>query len=102
MKNIMAKARIYRPEKTAMQSGKAKAQQWKLEFAPEAAYFTDDLMGWTGMTDMPREIHLFFPTREAATAYAERLRIPYEVDTVTPRKSMKKAYADNFRFDRRQ
>ena len=98
----MTKARIYQPDKTAMQSGKAKTHAWKLEFAPEEPYFTDDLMGWTGMTDMPREINLFFPTKEAAIAYADRLRLPYEVSDPAPRKAVRKAYADNFRFDRRQ
>lgn len=98
----MTKARIFQPDKTAMQSGKAKNRAWKLEFAPEEPYFTDDLMGWTGMTDMSREINLFFPTKEAAIAYAERLRLPYEVSDPAPRKAARKAYADNFRFDRRQ
>jgi ETC complex I subunit conserved region len=97
----MTKARIFQPTKTAMQSGKAKTLKWKLEFAPEASTFTDPLMGWTGMTDMPREINLFFPTKEAAIAYAEKRKIPYEVFAPNPRKKVKKAYADNFKFDRR-
>ena len=93
------KARIYQPDKNAMQSGKAK-NDWLFEFAPEKPYFTDALMGWTGMTDMPQEIRIFFPTQEAAIAYAKRQNIPYEVSEPNPRKLVKKAYADNFRFDR--
>ncbi len=31
----MAKALIYRPEKTAMQSGKGKTRRWLLKFRPE-------------------------------------------------------------------
>jgi hypothetical protein len=97
----MNKARIFKPAKTAMQSGKAKTQKWKLEFAPAEPYFTDPLMGWTGMTDMPREINLFFPTKEAAIAYAKKNKIPYEVFLPDTVKQVKKAYADNFKFDRR-
>jgi hypothetical protein len=97
----MTKARIFKPAKTAMQSGRAKTDKWKLEFAPEASAFTDPLMGWTGMTDMKQEINLFFPTKEAAIAYAEKQKIPYEVSAPTPRRSAKRAYADNFKYDRR-
>lgn len=97
----MTKARIFQPDKTAMQSGKAKTKSWKLEFAPEEPYFTDNLMGWTGMTDMPREINLFFPTKEAAIAYAEKRKIPYEVYAPSPRTMVRKAYADNFKYERR-
>jgi hypothetical protein len=95
------KARIFQPAKTAMQSGRAKSQKWKLEFVPEATTFVEPLMGWTGMTDMKQEIHLFFPTKEAAIAYAEKNKIPYEVNKPTPRRVAKRAYADNFKYDRR-
>lgn len=96
----MSKARISQPDKTAMQSGKAK-DNWLLEFAPEKPQFVDPLMGWTGMTDMKQEIKLFFPTREAAIAYAEKHRIPYEVSAPAKRKQVRKAYADNFKFGKR-
>ena len=93
----MTKARITRPDKTAMQSGKAK-DQWLLEFAPEKPQFVDPLMGWTGMTDMAQEIRLSFPTQDAAIAYAKRNGIPYEVFVPNARSAVKKAYADNFSF----
>ena len=81
-----------------MQSGKAKTHRWILEFAPEAPYFTDKLMGWTGMIDMPQEIRMNFSTKDTAIAYAERENIPYEVYEPNPRHMVKKAYADNFKF----
>jgi hypothetical protein len=40
-------ARIFRPAKTAMQSGKAKTQDWVLEFEPETARSIDPIMGYT-------------------------------------------------------
>ncbi len=83
-----------------MQSGKAK-DSWLLEFAPEKAPFVDPLMGWTGMTDMKQEIKLFFPTQEAAVAYAKRQKIPYEVFAAPKRRQVKKAYADNFKAGKR-
>ncbi len=97
----MPKARITRPDKTAMQSGKAGMKHWLLEFAPDKPYFIDNLMGWTGMTDMPQEIHLYFPTKEAAIAYAKAKRIPYDVYVPNKRRPVRKAYADNFRYEKR-
>jgi len=98
----MTKARIYQPDKTAMQSGKAEMKHWKLEFAPEKPYFIEPLNGWSGMTDMKQEIHLYFPTKDAAIAYAKSRRIPYELFLPNQRKQVKKAYADNFKFVKTQ
>jgi hypothetical protein len=94
------KARIYQPDKNAMQSGKAKTQGWVLEFAPQKSYFSDPLMGWNGMSDMTQEIRLSFPSKEAALAYAGKQGIAYEVEEPHPRRLLKKAYADNFKFSR--
>ena len=97
---IMAKARITQPDKNAMQSGKAKMGYWLLEFVPEKPYFVDNLMGWVGMSDMPQEVRLYFPTLEAATAHAKRLGIPYEITLPNARHQVMKAYADNFRYSK--
>ena len=98
----MAKAIIYRPDKNAMQSGTAKMQEWIFKFKPEKPYFTDNLMGWVGMTDMPQEVQLYFSTKQAAIEYANRQRIPYDV--VEPHRRTKniRAYADNFKFNQMQ
>lgn len=93
----MPQARIYRPNKTAMQSGKSK-DFWVVEFAPSAPNFSDSLMGWNGMTDTLQELNLRFPTQEAAVAYAKKQGITYEIEAPTPAKQLKKAYADNFSF----
>ncbi|MGN6551217.1 MAG: ETC complex I subunit [Pararhizobium sp.] len=95
-------ARIYRPAKTAMQSGKAKTQEWMLEFDPERPRVIDPMMGYTSSGDMRQQIHLTFDTREEAVAYAERNGIPYRVIEPKDAKRRRIAYADNFRFDRRQ
>ncbi len=95
------RARIYRPAKNAMQSGKARTKQWLLEFEPEAAQTIDPLMGWTSSTDMRQQVTLEFDTAEEAVAYAQKHGIPYqrfEPHVAPPRP---KAYSDNFRFDRR-
>ena len=45
-------ALIYKPAKTAMQSGLANSKQWVLEFTPEVARGMDSMMGWTSSSDM--------------------------------------------------
>jgi hypothetical protein len=95
-------ARIFRPAKTAMQSGKAKSQDWVLEFEPEIARSIDPIMGYTSSSDMKSQIRLRFETREAAVAYAMRNGIAFRVIEPKESKRRKVAYSDNFRFDRRQ
>lgn len=93
-------ARIYRPAKTAMQSGTAKTSRWLLEFEPQRAREIDPLMGWTSSSDMRQQVKLWFDTREEAVAYAQRNGIAATVEEpkVPRRRSM--AYSDNFKFNR--
>ncbi|HEX7758846.1 MAG TPA: ETC complex I subunit [Caulobacteraceae bacterium] len=95
-------ARIFRPAKTAMQSGKAKTYLWVLEFAPAAARASDPLMGWTVTGDMNGQVRLQFEIREEAVAYAQKHGIPFEVVAEKSPKRIVKAYADNFAFGRKQ
>jgi hypothetical protein len=96
----MTKARIYRPARTAMQSGSAKTRYWVLDFEPEEPARPEPLMGWIGSGDMRQQIRLRFPTKEEAIAHAEREGLDYEVREPKPRRIRPKSYADNFRYDR--
>jgi hypothetical protein len=93
-------ARIYKPAKTAMQSGIARTKEWVLEFAPASQREVDPLMGWTGSRDMRAQVQLEFETKEEAIAYAERERITYRVFEPRPQRIIRKTYADNFKFGR--
>jgi len=94
-------ARIYKPAKTAMQSGSARTKEWVLEYEPAEPRLVEPLMGWTSSGDMRQQVHLRFDTQEEAIAYCERNAIPYQVQPVhqPPRRPM--SYADNFAFGRR-
>jgi ETC complex I subunit-like protein len=94
-------ARIYRPAQTAMQSGPARSKEWLLEYEPEVAREIDPLMGWTSSRDMKAQIQLSFDTKDEAVAYAERNGIPFRIIEPTPRRPVRKSYADNFRFGRK-
>ena len=93
---------IFRPAKTAMQSGKAKSHEWVLEYEPEKPRRIEPLMGYTSSNDMKRQIRLIFPDREQAISYAERHGLAYRIIEPHDPKRRKLAYSDNFRFDRRQ
>ena len=93
-------ARIYKPTKTAMQSGEARMAEWLLELEPSNARSIDPLMGWTSSSDMSSEVRLEFATREDAVAYCERNGLAYTVSEPTPRRPVRKSYADNFKFGR--
>jgi hypothetical protein len=94
-------ARIYKPSKTAMQSGSANTKSWVLDFEPEAPRRVEPLMGWTSSGDMRQQVRLHFGTREEAIAYCERHGIVYQVFETTPVKRRAISYADNFSFRRR-
>jgi hypothetical protein len=95
-------ARIYRPAKNAMQSGKANTKDWLLEFEPASARRPDPLMGWTLTNDMDGQVRLSFDTKEDAVAYAVAHGIAFEVSDPKPAKRIIKAYADNFAYGRKQ
>ncbi|WP_397420046.1 ETC complex I subunit [Phenylobacterium sp.] len=95
-------ARIYRPSKTAMQSGRAKAAGWVLEFEPSAARSSERLMGWTVTSDTTSsQVKLSFDTREEAVRYAEAHGIAFQLIEPPAAKRIIKAYADNFAFGRK-
>ena len=95
-------ARIFRPAKTAMQSGRAKAAAWVLEFEPSDARRSDPLMGWTQTGDTESsQVRLSFETKEEAVRYAESHGIAFQLFDPKPARRILKAYADNFAFGRR-
>lgn len=95
-------ARIYRQSKPAGQSGLAGTREWVFEYGQSAPRKQSTLMGWTGSADPQSQIHLYFDSREAAEAYAQREHIAYVVEETAPRMRRPKVYADNFRYDRIQ
>jgi len=96
----MSTARIYRPARTAMQSGRAKTKRWVLDYEPAEARGVEPLMGWTSSADMASQVKLWFDTAEEAVAYAERNAIPYQLFEPKERVTKPMAYSDNFRWGR--
>ena len=91
----MRKAKIYKPTKTAMQSGIRNTKKWILEYE-----FLDTgispLMGWETTKDTLSEIKLEFSTKDQAIDYAKKNNITYYVINPQDHKLVKKSYSDNF------
>lgn len=95
-------ARIYKPAKTAMQSGTAKTHDWVVDFDQEEPRQVEPLMGWTSSGDMRQQLRLRFATKEEAVAYCERHGVAYQVSEEKPVARRIQAYGDNFAFTRRE
>ena len=91
----MKKAKIYKPTKTAMQSGMRNTKKWLLEF-DTLDTGTDPLMGWVNSKDTMSEVKLEFSTKDQAISYAKKNNINYYVVESQATKMIKKSYADNF------
>ena len=93
------RVRIYKPAKTAMQSGVGKTHQWLLESEPLRKE-VEPLMGWTASRDTMQQVQLHFETLDEAKAHAEKNGWQYTVEKPHERGIRPKAYADNFAYNR--
>ena len=91
----MKKAKIYKPAKTAMQSGERNTKKWVLEF-DTLNKSVDPLMGWESSTDTFNSVKLEFKTKELAIEYSKKNKINFEIIEPKIRKIVKKSYGDNF------
>ena len=91
----MKKAKIYKPNKSAMQSGLGKLDKWILEFETNDPT-KNPLMGWESSDDTYSELKLEFTTKDLAINYAKKKKIIFEVIESKERKIVKKSYSDNF------
>jgi ETC complex I subunit conserved region len=96
----MSVARIYKPAKTAMQSGTAKTKEWMLDYEPAEPRQIEPLMGWTSSGDTRQQVRMRFDTKDEAIAYCERHGIPFQVSEPHERARRGIAYADNFAANR--
>ena len=90
-------AKIYKPAKTAMQSGRAKYNKWILKISDSKNQTKDTMMGWNGGSNTTSQIQLHFKTKEDAINYAKSNDLDYEVLETSERKVISKSYADNFK-----
>jgi NADH dehydrogenase (ubiquinone) Fe-S protein 4 len=70
----MKKAKIFKPTKTAMQSGLAKSDKWVIEYIVDQPGI-NPLMGWESSTDTLSELSLEFSSKDKAIEYAKKIKL---------------------------
>jgi hypothetical protein len=93
----MPAARIYQRAKNAMQSGRARAAEWVLEYEPAERKLPDPLTGWAGSGDTREQVKIAFPSLDAARAYAEAQGLSAHVVPAAQKQIRIRTYAENFK-----
>ena len=101
MSNDQIVAVIYKPTKTAMQSGYIVNDKWVLKFLPKTKIHLDPLMGWSGSDDTSKQVILKFDNLEEAEEYAKFKGLKYRVLPLSSKNIKPKSYAENFSFNRK-
>ena len=96
----MADVRIFKPSKTATQSGQNNIKSWVMEFEPRTPKQTDPLMGWVGSADTREQVQLKFGSKEEAVAFAKKSGFTSHIQEPTKVRVKIKNYADNFSFQK--
>ena len=94
--------KIYKPTKTAMQSGLGKSKQWLAEYISDLDNIKDNLMGWTSSSDTKTQIKIFFDTKDKAIEWAKNNNYQYIVEEPMVRKLKIKSYSSNFDMNKKE
>ena len=94
--------KIYKPAKTAMQSGFGKTKKWLAEYISEVDTVKDSLMGWNSSLDTQSQIKVFFDTKEQAIAWAKKNNYQFYIEENHKRKIEPKSYSSNFDIKRKE
>jgi NADH dehydrogenase (ubiquinone) Fe-S protein 4 len=91
---------IYRPTKTATQSGNWTASGWLMDWdvLPKGHRWENPLMGWQSSADFMNGHRIQFKTKEDAINFANKQGYEYFVQEPNERKFVPKAYANLFTY----
>tara|TARA_Y100000590_G_scaffold467979_1_gene648857 strand:- start:9169 stop:9474 length:306 start_codon:yes stop_codon:yes gene_type:complete len=94
--------KIYKPSKTAMQSGKAKTKSWIAEYVSDKSLTKDSLMGWNSSSDTKSQIKIYFSSKDDAILWARKNKYRFELIESQEKKITPKKYSDNFSFYKKE
>ena len=94
--------KIYKPSKTAMQSGLGKTKKWLAEYISDIDTTTDSLMGWNSSSDTQNQIKLFFTTKDQAIKWAQKNNYQFYIEEPKIKRIKPKSYASNFDINRKE
>jgi len=87
---------IFKPSKSAMQSGYSNSRKWCLSNTEINESFISSKFCWNGSSNPEKQIKLFFDDLESAINFAKKNKYDYEVQMPNKRSLIKKSYAENF------
>ncbi|RIA90401.1 NADH-ubiquinone oxidoreductase 21kDa subunit [Glomus cerebriforme] len=93
--------RIFKPTRTAMQSGEHNTKHWRINFdiLESSDRWENPLMGWASSADYMQALRLKFKSKEDAIYFAEKQgRWDYYVQEHKEPEFRKKMYADNYKY----
>ncbi|KAF9739561.1 NADH:ubiquinone oxidoreductase 21kD subunit [Paraphaeosphaeria minitans] len=90
--------RIYRPAKTATQSGDWHSHHWLMDWdvLPKGHRWENPLIGWQSSADFMNGHRIQFKSKDDAINFANKQGYEYFVQEPNERKFVPKAYANNF------
>ena len=94
--------KIYKPSKTAMQSGLGKTKKWLAEYISNVDSTKDSLMGWNSSLDTHSQVKIFFDTKEQAISWANKNNYHFFIEEPKVKIIKPKSYASNFDFYRKE
>jgi hypothetical protein len=98
------RVRVYRPAKSAAQSGRAKTYEWVVEPEIVTPRAPEPVMGWVSAHDTLSELkgRLRFPTLEDALSFVKHKKWEPVIEEPAERRVRPRNYLDNFRIVRPQ
>jgi hypothetical protein len=98
------RVRVYRPAKSAAQSGRGKTHQWVIEPELLTPRAPDPIMGWASAADTLSELvgRLLFPSLDDALAFVRQKGWEAVIEPPVERRVEPRNYLDNFRIVRPQ
>ena len=87
---------IFKPSKSAMQSGLMNTKKWCLSNCNIDEIYVSSKFGWIGSTNPEQQIKLFFDSMEDAENFAKKNSYDFEIIKPKKRKILKKSYSENF------
>jgi len=89
---------IYKPAKTATQSGNWTSEHWLMDWdvLAKGHRWENPLMGWASSADFMNGQRLQFKSKQDAINFANKQGYEYFVQEPNVRKFVPKAYANNF------
>jgi hypothetical protein len=98
------RVRVYKPAKSAAQSGRGNSHSWLVEPELLTSRVPDPIMGWASSGDTLAELkrRLRFPTQEDALAFVKGKGWEAVIEEPVERRIQPRNYLDNFRITRPQ